>query len=59
MDALAKVKSCASRRMCKVCSERHPMLLNGLKIQKYKKKENNKDTDTKEDKPDEVKCASN
>ena len=44
--------------MCKVCSGRHPTVLHGLKIQKYKKKGNNKDADTKEDKPEEVKCAS-
>ena len=35
-----------------------PTVLHGLKIQKYKKKGNNEDTDTKEDKPEEVKCAS-
>ena len=51
-------KSCANRRMCKVCSERHPTVLHGLKTQKYKKKGNNEDTDTKKDKPEEVKCAS-
>ena len=50
-------KSCANRRMCKVCSGCHPTVLNGLKIQKHKKKENSEDTDTK-DKPEEVKCAS-
>ena len=44
--------------MCKVCSGRHPTILHGLKTQKYKKKGNNEDTDTKEDKPEEVKCAS-
>ena len=43
--------------MCKVCSGRHPTVLQGLKTQKYKKKGNNEDTDTKEDKPEEVKCA--
>ena len=32
-------KSCANRRMCKVCSGRHPTVLHGLKIQKHKKKE--------------------
>ena len=52
-------KSCANKRMCKVCSGQHPTLLHGLKIQKYKKKGNNEDTDTKEDKPEDVKCASN
>ena len=51
-------KSCANRRMCKVCSGRHPTVLHGLKIQKHKKKGNSEDTDTKEDKPEEVKCAS-
>ena len=51
-------KSCANRRMCKVCSGRHPTVLHGLKIQKHKKKGNNEDTDTKENKPEEVKCAS-
>ena len=35
-----------------------PSVLHGLKIQKHKKKENNEDTDTKEDKPEGVKCAS-
>ena len=44
--------------MCKVCSGRHPTVLHGLKTQKYKKKGNNEDTDTKEDKSEEVKCAS-
>ena len=44
--------------MCKVCSGRHPTVLHGLKTQRYKKKGNNEDTDTKEDKPEEVKCAS-
>ena len=44
--------------MCKVCSGRHPTVLHGLKTQKYKKKGSNEDTDTKEDKPEEVKCAS-
>ena len=51
-------KSCDNRRMCKVCSGRHPTVLHGLKIQKYKKKGNNEDIDTKEDKAEEVKCAS-
>ena len=44
--------------MCKVCSGRHPTVLYGSKTQKYKKKGNNEDTDTKEDKPEEVKYAS-
>ena len=52
-------KSCTNRRVGKVCSRRHPTVLYGLKIQKPKKKRNNEDTDTKEDKPEEVKCASN
>ena len=43
--------------MCKVCSGRQPTVLHGLKIQKYKKKGDNEDTDTKEDNPEEVKCA--
>ena len=51
-------KSCANKRMCTVCSGIHPTVLHGLKIQKHKKKENNEDTDTKEDKPEEVKRAS-
>ena len=51
-------KSCANRRMCKVCSERHSIVLHGLKIQKYKTKGNNEDTDTKENKPEQVKFAS-
>ena len=38
-------KSCANRRMCRVCSARHLTVLHGLKIQKHMKKE-------------EVKCAS-
>ena len=38
--------------MCKVYSVRHP----DLQIQKYKKKGNNEDIDTKENKPEEVKC---
>ena len=44
--------------MCKVCSERHSIVLHGLKIQKYKTKGNNEDTDTKENKPEQVKFAS-
>ena len=44
--------------MCKVCSGIHPTVMHGLKIQKHEKKGNNEDTDTKEDKPEEVKCAS-
>ena len=51
-------KCCANRRMCKVCCGRHPTVLHGLKTQKYKKKGNNKDIETKEDKPEEVKYAS-
>ena len=51
-------KSCANRRICKVCSGRHPTVLHGLKIQKHKKKGNNEGTDAKENKPEEVKCAS-
>ena len=51
-------KSCANRRVGKVCSRRHPTVFYGLKIQKHNKKGNNEDTDTKEDKPEEVKCAS-
>ena len=43
--------------MRKVSSAIHPTVLHGLKIQKCKKKENNKETDTKENKPEEVKCA--
>ena len=43
--------------MLKVCSGRYPTVSHGLKIQKHKKKGNNEDTDTKENKP-EVKCAS-
>ena len=50
-------KSCANRRMCKLCGGRHATVLHGLKTQKYKKKGNNEDTDTKEDKPEELKCA--
>ena len=42
-----------------VCSERHPTVMHGLKIQKYKKKGNNEDTDTKKkQKTEEVKYAS-
>ena len=44
--------------MCKVCSERHLPVLHGLKIQKYKKKANNEDNETEEDKPEQVKCTS-
>ena len=51
-------KSCANRRMCNVCSGRLPTVLHGLKTQKYNKKGNNEDNDTKEDKSEEVKCAS-
>ena len=51
-------KSCANRRMCKVCSERHSIVLHGLKIQKYKTKGNNEDTGTKENKPEQGKFAS-
>ena len=51
-------KSCANRRMYKVWNGKHPVVLHGLKIQKCKKKGNNKDPETKEDKPEEVKCAS-
>ena len=50
--------TCCANRMCKVCSGRHPTVLHGLKIQKYKRKGNNEDTDTKENKPEEVKYAS-
>ena len=55
-EHIAKV--CANRRMCKVCSERQPKVSHGLKIQKYKKKGNNEDSDTKEKNPEKVKCAS-
>ena len=51
-------KSCANRRMYKVWNGKHPVVLHGLKIQKCKKKGNNKDPETKKDKPEEVKCAS-
>ena len=34
-----------------------PTVLYGLKIHKYKKKGNNEGTDTKENKPEEVECA--
>ena len=51
-------KICASGRMCKVFSGRHLLVLHGLKFQKYEKKGNNADTDTKENRPEEVKCAS-
>ena len=44
--------------MGKECSGRHPTILHGLKIQKHEKKGNNEDTDTKESKPEEGKCAS-
>ena len=44
--------------MSNVSSERHSNVLHGLKTQKYKKKGNNEDTDTKEDKPEEIKCPS-
>ena len=44
--------------MCKSLQWKTPHVLHGLKTQKYKKKGNNEDTDTKEDKPEEVKCAS-
>ena len=44
--------------MCKVCSERQPKVSHSLKIQKYKKKGNNEDSDTKEKNPEKVKCAS-
>ena len=44
--------------MCKVCKGRHPTVLHGSKIQKYKKKGNNEDIGTKENKPKEVKCTS-
>ena len=37
--------------------QKHPSVLHGFKIQKYKKKGNNEDTHTKEGKPEEVKCA--
>ena len=50
-------KICNNRRMCKVCIGWHPTTLHDLKIQKHKKKENTEDTDTKEDKPEEVKYA--
>ena len=43
--------------MRKVSSATHLTVLHGLKIHKCKKKENNKETDTKENKPEEVKCA--
>ena len=57
-DVFDNAKSCAKRKMCKVCSERHPTVLHGLDIKNYKKKGNNEDTATKENKPEEVKCAS-
>ena len=50
---VAPIEGCA-----KFAVDDTPTVLHGLKIQKYKKKENNEDTDTKEDKPEEVKCAS-
>ena len=49
-------KSSANRRMCKVCSGRHPTILHGLKIHIYQKKGGNEDTDTKEDKPEDKTC---
>ena len=51
-------KSCANRMMCEIWSRRHPTVLHGLKIKKYKKKGKNEGTDTKENKPEEVRCAS-
>ena len=50
-------KSCVNRRKCKVCSGRHPTVLHSLKLQKCKKKGNNEDTKTKENKPEEIKFA--
>ena len=50
---VAPIEGCA-----KFAVDDTPTVLHGLKIQKYKKKENNEDTDTKEDKPEEVKRAS-
>ena len=50
---VAPIEGCA-----KFAVDDTPTVLHGLKIQKYKKKGNNEDTDTKEDKPEEVKCAS-
>ena len=44
--------------MCKVCSERQPKVSHGLKIQKYKKKGNNEDSEIKKKNPEKVKCAS-
>ena len=44
--------------MYNVCSGKHPTVSHGLKIQKHKKKGNNEDTDTNENKPEEVKFAS-
>ena len=44
--------------MLKVCSGRYPTVSHGLKIQKHKKKGNNEDTDTNENKPEEIKFAS-
>lgn len=38
----------------KLATRQHPAVLHGLKIQKYKKKENNEGNNTKENKPEEL-----
>ena len=50
-------KSCDNKRMCKVFSVNFLKVLHSLKIQKYKKKGNNEDTDNNERKAEEVKYA--
>ena len=44
--------------MCKISSRRHFTVLHGLEIQKHKKKLNNEDTNTKEDKQEKIRRAS-
>ena len=50
-------KSCDNKRMCKVFSVNFLKVLHSLKIQKYKKKGNNEDTDINERKEEKVKYA--
>ena len=42
----------------KLATRQHPVVLHSLKIQKYKKKENNEGNNTKENKPEELDSAS-
>ena len=51
------MQNAVSTEGCAKFAVENTSVLYGLKIQKYKEG-NNEDTDTKENKPEEVKCAS-